>query len=140
MSNSSIDSFKIKAKLLQKAKKKAGVEFPLKDAFAVIAKTAGYSSWKEMKDDYELADLLNPPRWSSMWKIWFSNREEALSHLDIQSHYLIPYRSQFFICDIYYLNALGIEWDDQDLRLVGRDWSAPQDMLAWKRLLQKIKG
>jgi hypothetical protein len=33
---SSIDSLKIKAKLLQKAKKKAGIEFSLKEAFLML--------------------------------------------------------------------------------------------------------
>lgn len=137
MSYSSIDSLKIKAKLLQKAKKKAGVEFPLKDALATIAKTAGYSSWKEMKDDYELADLLNPPKWSALWKVWFSNKEEALKHL-MPGNYLLPYRNQYFICDLNYLSALGISSDDIDLLKVGKDWSAPLDKEGWKRLKEKL--
>lgn len=137
MSYSSIESLKIKAKLLQKAKKKVGIQFPLKDALATLAKTAGYASWKEMKDDYELADLLNPPRWSALWKVWFSNKEEALKHLTPES-YLLPYRSQYFICDLNYLSALGISADDSDLLKVGKDWSAPLDKEGWKRLKEKL--
>lgn len=139
MSHSSIDSLKIKAKLLQKAKMKAGKEFSLKEAYTLIAKTAGYSSWKAMKDDYEMADILNPPRWSALWKIWFSSKEEALQHMTADSKYLIPYRNQFFVCDANYLNALGVAEDDQDLQKVGNDWSSPKDKAAWKRLINKIK-
>jgi hypothetical protein len=139
MPTSSIDSLKIKAKLLQKSKKKKNADFSLKEAYLLIAKTAGYSSWKEMKDTFELADVLNPPRWSALWKIWFSSREEALSHM-VSGSYLLPYRSQFFICDANYLNALGISIDDRDLLKVGNDWSNPNDKEAWKRLLTKIKS
>jgi hypothetical protein len=140
MSNSSIESLKIKAKLLQKAKKKKQESFSLKEAFSLIAKVAGYSSWKRMKDAYELADILNPPRWSALWKIWFSSKEEALKHMTAETNYLIPYRDQFFICDINYLNALGILEDDQDLLKVGNDWSAPKDKAAWNRLIDRIKS
>lgn len=138
MSYSSIESLKIKAKLLQKAKKKAGIEFPLKDAYGVLAKTAGYSSWKEMKDSYEVADILNPPRWSALWKIWFSTKEEALIHFKEPGQYLIPYQKQFFICDVNYIHALGLSEIDPDLKQVGNDWSEPQDKKAWDRLLKKL--
>lgn len=139
MSNSSIDSLKIKAKLLQKAKKKTDEAFTLKEAYHLIAKAAGYSSWKEMKDAYETADILNPPRWSALWKIWFASREEALQHMKDGSTYLLPYLKQFFICDVNYLNALGISQTDQDLLKVGNDWTHPRDKESWNRLFDKIK-
>lgn len=139
MSNSSIDSLKIKAKLLQKAKKKKNSEFTLKEAYLLIAKTAGYSSWKEMKDDYELADVLNPPRWSALWKAWFSSKKEAIKHMTVGS-YLLPYRNQFFICDANYLKALDVSPDDTDLLKVGNDWSDPKDKVAWDSLVKKIKN
>ena len=137
MSHSSIESLKIKAKLLQKAKKKSGTDFTLKESYALLAKNAGYGSWKEMKSDYELADLLNPPRWSALWKVWFSSKEEARLHLE--SNYLLPYRNQYFICDSNYLNALGLSTDDPDLLQVGHDWSSPKDKDAWARLRARIK-
>ncbi len=135
---SSINSLKIKAKLLQKAKKKAGQTLTLKDSFSILAKTAGYDSWKEMKDTYELGDILNPPRWSAMWKIWFSTKEEALLHFNQKENYLLPYQKQFFICDMNYVNALGLSEDDIDLQKIGRDWSSPNDKEAWTRVLKKI--
>jgi hypothetical protein len=92
-----------------------------------------------MKVDYELADILNPPRWSALWKIWFSSKDEALKHMASKGSYLLPYRNQFFICDVNYLHALGLSENDQDLAKVGNDWSMPQDKVAWERLLKKIK-
>jgi hypothetical protein len=140
MSRSSIDSLKIKAKLLQKAKKKRNINISLRQAFSVIAKTAGYVSWKEMKDAYEIADLLNPPRWSSMWKIWFSSKKEALRHLKGSEKYLLPYLDQFFICDADYISALGVPPNDKDVLAVGNDWSNPSDQYAWRRLINKMKA
>lgn len=137
--SSSIDSLKIKAKLLQKAKKKIGISMPLKEAFAKISSVAGYKSWKEMKDSYEIADLLNPPKWSAQWKNWYHTREEALQHFNPSKDFLLPYRNQFFICDEHYIQALGIEMDDKDLKAVGHDWSRPNDQKAWSRLLNKIR-
>jgi hypothetical protein len=139
MSHSSVDSLKIKATLLQKAKKKKAAAFSLKEAYLIIAKTAGYSSWKDMKDAYDLADLLNPPRWSALWKVWFGSKEEAIKHLTPET-FLLPYRNHFFICDADYLSALSIPSDDVDLLKVGNDWSEPKDKEAWGRLIKKIKN
>lgn len=139
MSRSSIESLKIKAKLLQKAKMKAGKEFALKDAYALLAKAASFSSWKEMKDSYELSDIFNPPHWSGQWKIWFATRNEALECLKNHAGFLLPYRDQFFICDKDYLNALGVSADDEDVRKIGRDWTRPLDEEAFLRLIEKIK-
>lgn len=138
MSVSSIESLKIKAKLLQKAKRKSNPDFALKDAYAIIAKTAGYPNWKKMKDDYEMSDILNPPHWSALWKIWFGNKSEALDCLKNTTGYLVPYHHQFFVCDADYIRSLGLSEDDPDLQRVGRDWSSPRDQVAWISLLGKI--
>lgn len=138
MAQSSLDSLKIKAKLLQKAKKRKGNEIPLKESYALIAKTSGFNSWKEMKDECELADLLNPPKWSAIWKIWFSSREEAIENMK-EGHFLLPYKKQFFICDENYISALGLSTNDDDIEKIGNDWSCPKDQSAWARVLNKIK-
>lgn len=138
MNNSSIQSLKIRAKLLQKAKKKAGQDFALKDAYELIAEQSGYSSWRELKKDFELADLLNPPQWSAIWKIWFKTREEALTHFE-DHLFLLPYKNQFFLCDVNYIHSLGIEDDDEDFKNVGRDWTRPKNSRSLESLLKKIK-
>lgn len=138
MLKSSISSVKIKAKLLQKAKMKTDKSFALKDALAIISKAAGYASWKEMKDSYDESDIFNPPNWSAQWKTWYASKEEALKYLQHQN-YLIPYQKQFFICDINYLKALGIQENDQDLDKVGNDWTAPLDLESWEKVKTKIK-
>jgi hypothetical protein len=138
MLKSSVSSIKIKAKFLQKAKMKTDSCFALKDAFAVISKAAGYASWKEMKDSYDESDIFNPPKWSAQWKIWFASIEDARNNLKPEN-YLVPYRNQFFICDIDYLKSLGIELDDPNLKKIGNDWSIPKDLHSWEALKRKIQ-
>ena len=139
MLKSSIRSIKIKAKLLQKAKMKTDSSFALKDAFKVISKAAGYASWKEMKDSFDESDIFNPPNWSAQWKTWFASSEEARNNLKPEN-YLIPYRKQFFICELDYLKSLGIESDDPNLKKVGNDWSMPIDLDSWEALKRKIQA
>lgn len=136
MSLSSLESLKIKAKLLQK--KKNDPNFKLKQSYEIIARTSGYSSWKEMKDSIELGDLLNPPKWSAIWKNWVSTKKEALDQLE-KNQFILPFRNNYFICTIDYINALGIKSDDPDLILVGQDWSEPRDKSAYLRIINNIK-
>ncbi|EQC44553.1 hypothetical protein M899_2453 [Bacteriovorax sp. BSW11_IV] len=137
MNNSSLASIKIKAKLLQK--KKNSPNYALKDAYASIAKAAGYSNWKEMKDMIVISDLLNPPRWSAIWKAWFSSKTDAIKHLK-EDHFLLPYRKHFFICTTDYINALGINSNDPDLIKIGNDWTSPKDQEAFERILKRIEN
>lgn len=138
MNNSSIQSLKIKAKLLQKKKRLREPDYALKDAYQLLAQTAGYQSWKEMKDATLLADILNPPRWSAIWKTWFSNYEEALALLGAKQ-FLLPYKKQYFICDGNYLAALGIQVNDPLVSLIGNNWVQPKNQAAFNRLIEKIK-
>lgn len=137
---SALESLKIKAKLLQKAKRKSGQEIPLKDALATIAKASGFSSWQELKDVYEATEHFSPRGWSAHWKTWYASYEEALKHLNESGGYLLPYQKQFFICDAHYVELLGIAPDDPDLEKIGRNWVEPQDAQAWERVLKKIKS
>lgn len=92
-----------------------------------------------MKDSVELDDLLNPPRWSAIWKNWVSTKKEALELLQ-EDHFLLAFRKNYFICTIDYINALGIKSDDPDLILLGQDWTEPLDKDAYHRILKKIKN
>ena len=138
MSLSSLESLKIKAKLLQKSKKKKGIEIQLKDAFQIIAKAAGFESWRELSSNFEETDFFNPSHWSAQWKVWYGNLDEARAHLE-EDKFLLPYHKQFFICDIYYIEALGISEDDSDLKLIGHDWTRPQNKAAWSRVVARIR-
>lgn len=138
MSRSSLESLKIRAKLLQKSKKKSGKGIQLKDALQIVAKAKGFESWRELNANFEETDLFNPAHWSAQWKVWYSTVDEARANLQA-SEFLLPYHKQFFICDIHYIQALGISPDDSDLKAVGNDWTMPQNIKAWESLVHKIR-
>lgn len=138
MSRSSIESLKIRAKLLQKSKKKSGKEIQLKDALQIIAKAKGFESWRELHANFEETDLFNPAHWSAQWKVWYNKVNEARTNLK-KVEFLLPYHKQFFICDVHYIQALGISQDDVDLKAIGNDWTIPQNKNAWERVVQKIR-
>ena len=137
---SRLESLRIKAKLLQKAKARAGTPVALKEAYGILARTAGFTSWQDMKATLELHELLRPAQASALWSVWYGSHEEALAHLQSHGGYLLPYQQQFFICDTDYIRALGLQGDEPELARVGRDWARPLDTAAFTRLLGRIKA
>lgn len=136
---SRINSLKIKAKLLQKLKRKSGKEIRLKEAYQIIAQSAGYTSWRSMKESVDRHAAFRPPNTAlPYWNNWYSTYEEAKSHMKQGSDFLIPYEDQYFLCGLDYIIALGIPEDDEDLGLVGNDWFAPKDFEALDRLVKKV--
>ena len=136
---STIESLRIKAKLLQKSKARAGNPVALKDAYALIAHTAGYQSWQEMKAIVEAHEILRPKNFS-LTTTWYSNYSEGKSHILANGGYLIPYQKQYFVCEESYLSALGLDLSDADIEKVGHDWTSPLDGAAYERILKKIRA
>ncbi len=133
-----IESLKTKAKLLQKAKSKAGKPTRLKDAFELIAKTAGFASWRDLKAVLDANESFCPPGHSALWKVWYASYAEALEHIETSGGYLLPYQKEFFVCDADYIRFLGVTPDDEDLKKVGSNWAEPCDAKAFERLMKKI--
>jgi len=141
MGLSRIESLKIKAKLLQKAKKKAGKEIALKDALDLLAKAAGFKTWRDFKELLTATEKFYPRKGTAYWNVWYSSYEKACRHLaENADSFLLPYQKDFFICDANYIESLGIAKSDPDLKKIGRNWVEPQDMKAWGQLLRKIKS
>jgi hypothetical protein len=139
MTLSRIESLRIRAKLLQKAKLRAGKPCALKDAFAIIARHSGFRSWQEMKAAIEVHEVLRPANAASLWSIWFATHEEGKAHIRAQRGFLLPYQRQCFVCDADYIANLGLCLDDPDLIAVGNNWVVPADQDAWNRLLGKLR-
>jgi hypothetical protein len=139
MTATRVESLRIKAKLLQKAKRRAGKPCALKEAFAIIARHAGYPSWQQMKATIEADEVLRPPHAAAQTNVWFGTYAEGKAHLGSEVGFLLPYQRQFFVCDSDYLATLGLQPDDPDLIAVGNDWVVPADAAAWKRLVGKLR-
>ena len=133
-----IQSLKIKAKLLQKAKKRAGKPVQLKTALAIVAKASGFKSWRELTRTLETSGNFSFPRSTAHWNTWYASYEKARKHLDAYGGYLLPHEKHFFICDAHYIENLGIKSTDTDLKKVGNDWTSPRNAESWERLLKKI--
>ncbi len=138
MSKTPLDSFRIKAKLLQKAKKKSGTNILLKDAYAILAKASGFSSWQDLKATLEVNQIFCPRGHSAIWKNWYASYEEALLEVRTGKKFLLPYQKEFFVCDTHYIEFLGLQSDDTDLLKVGNNWVQPNDMQAFERMVKKI--
>ena len=138
---SRVESLKIKAKLLQKSKKKLGIIIKLKEAYGIIAKSAGFGSWREMKESIDQYALFRPAKVSlPYWNSWYASYEEAKKYHRKNTEYLLPYEQQFFLCGLDYIEALGIDLDDPDLALVGTDWFAPKNVEAFERIKANIRA
>ena len=138
--SSSLDSLKIKAKLLQKAKKRSGVTLQLKDALDTVARLAGFPNWRELKAVSDETEIFCSAQSSAFWKTWYASYDDALAHLEKGEGFLLPYRKQFFICDIHWIEHLGIPADDGDLARVGRNFVEPKNREAMARLVKRIKA
>jgi len=68
---------------------------------------------------------------------WFSDYEEARRTLDAEGGFLLPYRRHFFVCEPEVVRALGLDPEDPDWNLVGRDAALPADEQAMRRLRDK---
>lgn len=68
---------------------------------------------------------------------WFARYEQARASLTSQGGFLLPYASQFFICEAEGIRLLGLDPEDPDWRAIGWNWVAPTDRAAWLRLLEQ---
>jgi hypothetical protein len=123
-----------------------------KHALAVIALENNYASWADLKRQLEQREKrdaiksnnryspLYPRRCGGFINAWYANYEAARDHLAKSEGYLLPYKGHFFICQRGYIEALGLDPDDRDWELIGRDWVKPADRGAWERLNARLQS
>lgn len=101
-----------------------------KHALTVIALENGFQSWADFKIqvNFIVGGYLN---------LWFANYQEAKSHLKSSGGFLLPYKSQFFICNAHYIKQIGFEPYDPDWKKIDYDWAMPADQDAYRRLYKK---
>lgn len=115
-----------------------------KHGLAVVAREAGHATWTDLKQAVEARPLPLDTRaffqkgHSPFLNRWFSTYEEASRSLDAQGGFLFPFRTQCFICEADFLQALGIDTRDADWERMGRDWVRPRDPAAKERLEAKL--
>ena len=72
------------------------------------------------------------------WNIWSASYEEARTIRQQHGGYLLAYRQHFFITDRHFIKTLGLNPDDPDWELIGRDWVKPTRSDARERLYGKL--
>lgn len=105
-------------------------EFKHKNALAVIAQEKGFASWADLKCQLPFirGGFLNQ---------WFAHYADAKFYLQLNGGFLFPYKNQFFVCDVDYVDNLGFDAKDPDWKLIGYDWENPDNKEAWWHLYKK---
>ena len=154
-----LQDYKVKASLLLKAFKRSDADarrrfevLPVhasmseatvqrKHALWVIALENGFADWAQVKAALSPSlDTLLVPYWSDSYlKNWHADYEEARASLETFGGYLLPYKSQYFIVQRGYIEALGLDPDAKDWILIDFDAAKPKDEAAWARLKEKLE-
>ncbi|WP_020593911.1 hypothetical protein [Kiloniella laminariae] len=69
--------------------------------------------------------LLYPPRCGVYTNIWHVFYGEARQVRQKNAGYLLPYKTQFLVCEADYIRTLGLDPEDQNWNLLERDWINP---------------
>ncbi len=111
---------------------------------AVIARELGFQGWPHAvavlsgADSSDFGTLLYPSGGSAHSNIWCASYDQARNIREQNDGYLLAYRRHFFITDRYFIETLGLDPDDPDWQLIGRDWVRPRRVDARERLYAKL--
>lgn len=111
---------------------------------AVIARELGFEGWPHARAvlagtaSEDFGTLLYPPGADVHWNIWSANYEEARDLREQIGGYLLAYRRHFFVVDRHFIETLGLDPDDHDWELLGRNWVKPLRLGARRRLYAKL--
>jgi len=112
-----------------------------KHALTVVALEQSFKSWAELKqtlDKLHPTVNLYPSRCGGFLNEWHSSYDAAKVALSERGGYLMPYKTQFFICGRDYITALGLDPEDTNWERIGYDWAKPQDDKAWQALFAQL--
>jgi hypothetical protein len=110
----------------------------------IVARELGFQGWPHAvgilggTDSTDFGTLLYPDGADAHWNIWSASYAEARAIREQHGGYLLAYRRHFFIVDRYFIETLGLQPDDPDWELIGRDWVKPAHVDARERLYGKL--
>jgi hypothetical protein len=110
----------------------------------LIARELGFAGWPHAVavlsggDSTDFGTLLYPKGADVHWNIWCASYEEARAIREQNGGYLLAYKRHFFITDRYFIEKLGLDPDDPDWQLIGRDWVRPARANARERLYGRL--
>jgi hypothetical protein len=121
-----------------------GVHIKRRHCLTVVARELGFEGWPHAvailrgRETNDFGTLLYPKGGEVHWNIWSASYPEARAIREEHGGYLLAYRRHFFITDRYFIETLGLDPDDPDWQLIGRDWVRPGRVDARERLYSKL--
>ena len=112
--------------------------------FSIIATELGFDGWPHLlrvlkqsqPDDY--GTFFYPKRCHVHWNIWFASYEEASKVRNEHGGFLLAYKNQFFVVDEDYIRSFGLNPEDPEFEVIGRDWVQLQSHEHRNRLYGKL--
>jgi len=120
------------------------VSIKRRHCLAIVARELGFQGWPHAvgvlrgTESTDFGTLLYPDGANAHWNIWSASYAEARAIREQHGGYLLAYRRHFFIVDRYFIETLGLQPDDPDWELIGRDWVQPRQLDARERLYGKL--
>ncbi len=111
---------------------------------SALARELGFDGWPHAlqvlggSPSGDFGTLLYPSSSGAYSNIWSASYEEARSIRAEHGGYLLAYKHQFFIAERDFIETLGLDADDPDWNLIGRDWVRPANPEARGRLYEKL--
>jgi hypothetical protein len=113
-----------------------------KHALAVVAAEQGFESWSALKaamtPRFDVEAAFRAGINCGCLNRWFTRYDEARESLRIEGGYLFPFRTQFFLCESGFIEAMGLDPADPDWERIGRDWVEPRDPAARERIERRL--
>ena len=111
---------------------------------SAVAREYGFDGWSHLTrvldgaHEGDFGTLLYGPGCTAHYNIWSASYEEARAIREEHGGYLLPYKRQFLIVDRHFIETLGLDPEDPDFSLSGRDWVKTRDAEARRRLYAKL--
>jgi hypothetical protein len=111
---------------------------------SVVAIEAGFEGWSQAAQIFggrnpgSFGTALYPKGCWAHSNIWSASYEEAKQIREEHGGFLLAYKNQFLIVEDEYIRTMGLDPDDPDFHLMGRDWISPKDWQARTRLYGKL--
>jgi hypothetical protein len=117
---------------------------------AAVARQLGFQSWIHARavlsgeEQTDFGTLLYPEGCVGHCNIWSASYDEAREIRAAHGGYLLAYKRQYFIVDRFFIESIGLDPENPDWVLMGRDWARPNDVAArgrqYRTLIERTLG
>jgi hypothetical protein len=114
---------------------------------AAVAREHGFDGWSHatgiinggtVADGAGFGTTLYPKGCGGHSNIWSATYDEARQIRADHGGFLLAYKNQFLVVDEHFIRTMGLDPDDADFDLIGRDWARPANREARTRLYGKL--